>query len=149
VESEEKQSFGIINFPDPNHEEAPISYCPECQANDVQSILKPRILMPGETKPRDYDLWRQCWICGLIVPRYELKKESKIKDIVEVSDNPWDQGKSAPGLGNKRKRKQNEMQRLKDRIEQEKDLDVKQELKKGNIVEIIESATSAEERTSF
>jgi hypothetical protein len=44
------------------------------------------------------------------------------------------------GLGNKRKkyRHQNKFEKIKERIEKEKDEDVKRQLRKGNTVEIIE-----------
>ncbi|CAN5499565.1 hypothetical protein BH18THE1_BH18THE1_10170 [soil metagenome] len=41
-------------------------------------------------------------------------------------------------LSNKRKKKQNKFEKIKERIEKEKDPDVRAELKKGNTVEIIE-----------
>jgi transcription antitermination factor NusG len=65
-----------------------------------------------------------------------------LQDFVEVSDNQFDQGKSVVGLGNKKKlnRFQREGQRLLDRIEKEKDEDIKRQLKKGNIVKIIEDS---------
>jgi hypothetical protein len=97
-------------------------------------------MISGDTRKRDYDDWRQCHICGLIVPRYELKKESKTKDIVEVTDNSWDQGKNIVGLGNKKHKKENKFEQRRKEIEKEKDLDIKQELKKGNIVTIIEDS---------
>jgi hypothetical protein len=55
-----------------------------------------------------------------------------LQDFVEVSDNQFDQGTSIVGLGNKKKpnRFQREGQRLPDRIEKEKDEDIKRELKK-------------------
>jgi hypothetical protein len=68
------------------------------------------------------------------------KKESMLQDFVETSDNPFDSGKSIVGLGNKkpRNRYQKERQRLLERIEKEKDPDIRAGLKTGNIVEIIE-----------
>jgi len=72
--------------------------------------------------------------CGTIVPIYEAKKESMIKDFVEPSNDPFDQGKTIIGLGNKKKKTafQKERQRQKDRIDKEKDPDIKRELRKGN-----------------
>jgi hypothetical protein len=63
-----------------------------------------------------------------------------LKDLVETSRNPFDQGKSIVGLDNKIKKtpRQKEKQKLKERIEQEKDEDIKRELRKGNIVNIIQ-----------
>ena len=68
------------------------------------------------------------------------KKESKLKDFVETSRNPFDQSKSIVGLDNKIKKtpRQKEKQKLKERIEQEKDENIKRELRKGNIVNIIQ-----------
>ena len=63
-----------------------------------------------------------------------------MKDFVATSSNPFDQGKSIVGLDNKIKKtpRQKEKQKLKERIEQEKDEDIKRELRKGNIVNIIQ-----------
>jgi len=65
-----------------------------------------------------------------------------LQDFVETSSNPFDQGKSITGIGNKVKKTpfKKQMQKLKDRIEQEKDEDIKRELRRGNIVTIIEDA---------
>jgi hypothetical protein len=61
---------------------------------------------------------------------------------VEPSSNRFDQGKIITGLDNKRKKTpiQKQRQKLKDRIEQEKDQDIKRVLSKGNIVQIIEDS---------
>jgi len=63
-----------------------------------------------------------------------------LQDFVETSSNPFDSGKTIIGLGNKRKRSryQTERERLLDRIDNEKDEDIKKELKQGNEVNIIE-----------
>lgn len=55
---------------------------------------------------------------------------------METSTNPFDQGKSLVGLGNKVEKTpfKKQRQKLNDRIEQEKDEDIKSELCKGNIV---------------
>jgi hypothetical protein len=42
----------------------------------------------------------------------------------------WDQGKNITGLGNKNRKKENKFEKLRKEIEKEKDLDIKQELKK-------------------
>ena len=80
--------------------------------------------------------------CGQVVPVYETKKESKLQDFVEVSDNPFNAVQSITGLGNKRPKTsyQKQRQRVLDRIEKEKDPDIKRELRKGNLVEIIENS---------
>ena len=72
-----------------------------------------------------------------------LKKiVSKLKDFVETSTNPFDQGENIVGLDNKIKKtpSQKQRQKLLYRIEKEKDEDIKRELRRGNLVEIIEGA---------
>ncbi|MFN2434586.1 MAG: hypothetical protein ABR515_04335 [Nitrososphaeraceae archaeon] len=57
------------------------------------------------------------------------RKKAKLQDFVEVSSNPFNQGKSIVGLGNKKAKipYQRERQRLFKRIEIEKDEDIKRE----------------------
>jgi hypothetical protein len=59
-----------------------------------------------------------------------------LQDFAETSTNPFDQGKSLVGLGNKVKKTpfKKQRQKLNDRIEQEKDEDIKSEPRKGKIV---------------
>ncbi len=69
-----------------------------------------------------------------------LKKESEISSDFTATDDPSDIGGSIVGLGNKRRLtpREKEMQSLRDRIDAEPDEDIKNELRKGNTVEIIE-----------
>ena len=76
-----------------SEDEQTISYCPHCEQYGFKQVLGPRILMKGEPIPRDHDQWLQCRSCGIIIPIYEVKKESKLQDFVETSDNPFNQGK--------------------------------------------------------
>lgn len=78
---------------DGSEDEQTISYCPHCEQYGFKQVLGPRILMKGEPIPRDHDQWLQCRSCGIIIPIYEVKKESKLQDFVETSDNPFNQGK--------------------------------------------------------
>ena len=121
-------------------EEKKISYCPHCLEFEFKEPLGPRILLKGESKPTDYDQWLQCLACGNIYPIYEAKIESKLQDFIEVSDNPFDIGQTIVGLGNKVKktRHQKELQTLRNKIDYERDEDIKKEFKKGYTVEIIE-----------
>lgn len=97
----------------------------------------------GAKIPHDHDKWKQCHECGTIVPIYEVKKESRLVDFVETSDNPFDDVGTIIGLGNRRNKLssiQKERQKLLERIDQEKDEDIKRELRRGNIVQIIEDS---------
>ena len=124
-------------------EEKPISFCPRCKKYNFRSVLQERVYKPDEPIPSDSEKWKQCHECSQIIPIYELKKESKLKDfVVEPSSNPFDSGKQIVGLDNKIKKtpRQKERQKQKERIEKEKDEDIKRELRKGNIVQVIEDS---------
>ena len=129
-----------IRILDSQHDGESISYCQRCLKFNIYSILQERVYLPDEPIPHDHELWKQCHTCGQIVPIYETKRESKLQDFVEVSDNPFDSGQSITGLRNKKPKSSYEKQRQKllERIDKGKDEDIKRELRKGNSVEIIE-----------
>jgi hypothetical protein len=62
-----------------------------------------------------------------------MKQRWSLKNVVEPSNNPFDEGRIITGLGNKRKKSHYQTQREKilERIEKEKDSDIRAELKKG------------------
>lgn len=132
-----KKGIGIIE----DEPDRPlIRYCPSCLEAGFYSLLGPKIIMKGEPVPTDYDKWLQCLGCGRVFPIYEGKIESKLHDFVETSTDPFDNGKKVVGLGNKKKsnRREKEREKLLERIDEEKEEDIKEALRKGNIVEIIE-----------
>jgi hypothetical protein len=98
-----------------------------------------RILQKDEPIPPDYYEFRQCHICALILPIYETKKESKIKDTIETTRNPFEDSKNAITPVHDGK-KENKFEKLRKEIEKEKDPDIKLELKSGNTVTIIEDS---------
>lgn len=103
-------------------EKEPISYCPFCLEHGFYELLGSRILKPNELTPEDYDQWRSCTGCGRTIPIYEQKFESEIEDVIESVDNPYDMGPTVLGNENrKRKGRKTDMQRMKERIEKEKD----------------------------
>ena len=82
----------IIDFNEgDDNDDEKISYCKHCLEYNLKVPLKNRIYPNNEPIPVDHENYRQCHECGLIVPVYELEKESSIKDVVETSDNPFDQ----------------------------------------------------------
>ena len=68
--------------------------------------------------------------------------EEKIKGIIETINNPFDNEEHVTLLGNKKKKTERERERQKilDRIEGEKDEDLKEVLRHGNTVEIIQGS---------
>jgi hypothetical protein len=67
-----------------------IRYCPHCLEYEIHNKLQPRILKKCEIKPPDYDEFIQCYECGNVFPIHETHFESKIKDSVETTDNPFE-----------------------------------------------------------
>ena len=49
-------------------------------------FLGPVILQKNESVPHDYDQWKQCYRCGRKYATSEVKRESKIDDIVDVEE---------------------------------------------------------------
>ena len=56
----------------------------------IHNKLQRRILKKGEVKPPDYDMFIQCYSCGNIFPIYETFTDSKIRDFLETTDNPFE-----------------------------------------------------------
>jgi hypothetical protein len=67
--------------------------CPMCEKRGYLVQLGPKILMPGETRPEDYDQFLQCPTCYWICPIYEIPKEETIKNSIETVESPFDSGK--------------------------------------------------------
>ena len=94
-------------------------------------MLGPRILKPNEQVP-------EIMINGKVVHIYEQKFDSGIEEVVECVDNPHDTGQTILGNENKkRSERKSGMQKLKQRIERERDDDIKRGLRIGNIVKIL------------
>ena len=98
-----------------------------------------RILRKGEIKPPDYDDFIQCYECGNIYPIHETFTESKIKDSVQTSSNPFENEPiflSTDSRATERKKGIKRKSRF--HTEEYEDPEIQAELKKGNIVQIIE-----------
>jgi hypothetical protein len=104
------------------------SYCKHCLEYGFKVPLKNRIYQ-NEPISSDHEQWRQCHECGLIVPVYELQKESEIKDVVETVDNPFDIGKSFLGIDSRSARRK--MKKKKELFGDINDPDLKRELASG------------------
>jgi len=65
-------------------------FCPECLIRGYQNSLGHKILIGNEPRPADYENWYECAACGLILHYVEIPKQESIKDMVETSDNPYE-----------------------------------------------------------
>lgn len=139
-----RKEVRVIEDPDDFDEDNPESrvlLCPHCIEFGFKELLRHKILMRGEKPAKDYNDWCQCVSrCGKIFQMYQVKVEGILTETIEVVSNPFDEDKNIVGLGNKEKktRRQRERQELLDRIEEEKDPEIKTELMKGYTVNVIE-----------
>ena len=119
----------FIDFSE-KEDEKPKSYCRKCREYGFLVELKNRIYLDNQPTPADHENWKMCYECGLIVPIYEIEKESRLKDVIETSENPFDSGKDFLGVDNRkaRKKKQRDRERELDHI---KDDDLRRELASG------------------
>ncbi len=116
-----------------------ISYCEDCLKVKILSPLKHRIYLDENgkiTNPGpDSNKWRQCWTCGIIVGAYEAKQEAALDTLTKPRDNPFKFGNSPVHTGESRKfdrsGKTQHKRKFKQDLEQYKEEDIKQALKKG------------------
>lgn len=124
-----KHFAGIIS----NQSEESKSFCPRCEKRNHLSLLQPKIIEdPSKPLPSDYDQFKQCYRCGLIVPIYNVRHEGSVYSDLEIVDNPFDQGKAIV-TGPKTDLK-TRVKRVTNRRSKHPDKEVQKELDKGNIV---------------
>ncbi len=108
---------------------------------NVRSVLGNRIYFPDKSGdiviPPDTDNWRQCYECGSIYPRYNVKQESELVDVVEALHNPHGFGNGViVGVGEAHKFDRTGMRQYKRKRKQDlsyiKDDDLRRELEKGS-----------------
>ena len=144
IQRKHKEVFGIINS---DTEDQTTSYCTRCYDYDgSMEVLGDRLYLPNETIPNkeERDRWLQCSCCGIIVPKYSAKTESKLQDVTESSTNPFDDGNYVIGLDNRLPRNSRERQREKllDEISKEPDAQIRQARLRGLQVEMIEDSNT-------
>ncbi len=126
-----KDKVDILEDSDADSE---IAFCRYCQVNfNEHNPLGPR----KDYEERDKDLWRQCTVCNKIFPVYEVKYEGKLRGLIDADQtaNPFEQTKNAiVGFSNKDHRP-SEKERLRKRIKEERDPEVRELLKQGIEIE--------------
>jgi hypothetical protein len=123
-------------------DENPLKLCPNCLEHGSMGVLGPRLLLPNETKTSDWDQFLSCESCYTVVPIYEAKIRSQIEDFSELTENPFKEGSNILGLGNKQGAETDiQKERRKQLEEADKasdEIEIKQALRKGLIVDIIQ-----------
>ena len=116
-----------------------VSYCQDCEKVKVLSPLRNRIYLDENgkiTNPGpDADKWKQCWTCGLIVGVYEAKQEVELDTLTKPRDNPFKFKSGLVETGESRKvdrsGRTQRKKKFKQDLEQYKEEDVKEALRKG------------------
>jgi hypothetical protein len=117
-----------------------VSYCNNCLEVGILLPLKHRIYLDdnGNITNRGPDAknWRQCWKCGVIVGVYEAKQEAELTSLTEPGDNPFKFNKGQVRSGESRKfdrtGKTQHRRKFQQDLEQYKEEDIKQALRKGS-----------------
>ncbi len=117
-----------------------VSYCVDCEKVKVLSPLRHRIYLDEDgkiTNPGpDADKWRQCWTCGVVVAAYEAKQEVELDTLTEPRDNPFkfksgevytEESRKIDRTGKTQRKK-----KMKQDVEQYKEQDIKEALRKGS-----------------
>jgi hypothetical protein len=87
-ESETGKFFAFVDFT-ADDDIGRIRLCPHCLEYEIHNKLGPKIKKKGEPRAPDADQWLSCYQCGNTFPVHQTFTESKIKDSVETTDNPF------------------------------------------------------------
>ena len=117
-----------------------VSYCQDCLNVKILSPLKHRIYLDENgniTNPGpDAQKWRMCWTCGLIVGVYQAKPEVELDTLTEPRDNPlkFKSGEVMTEESRKvdRSDETQHKRKFKQDLEQYKEEDVKEALRRGS-----------------
>jgi transcription elongation factor Elf1 len=128
--------YGFVDF---NADDVgKIRECPHCLEYEIHNKLQPRILKKDEVRPPDYDEFIQCYECGNIFGIHETHFESKIKDSVETTDNPFEGNESIfLSTDNRKTQRRKGKHKSKFKVGEHEDVEIEAEIRKGKIVNIL------------
>jgi hypothetical protein len=119
----------IVDF-NADGDEGRVRYCPHCESFGFKYKLGAKMLKHGEKPAPDHDQWLSCYECGNTFPRHETFVNSKIKDSVETTDNPFENENTILGVDSRadqrRKGRKPKSKRLK--TEENEDPDIQREI---------------------
>ena len=128
-----KPVFTFIDYSEDTEDD--LNYCPKCERVNVKSRLGPRIYEDNKPLPYDYDQWMQCYRCGHIEPIYGVRDEPKYGPAVERPITPFD----VVGSEFQSVKKRSSKKRVpRNKLHDEQDKDILQEMKGGKSVNIIQ-----------
>ena len=131
--------FAFIDF-NADGSEGKIRECPHCLKYELHNKLGAKIKKKGEPSAPDDQLYLSCYDCGNTFPIHETFTESKIKDSVETTDNPFENESvflSTDSRATERRKGKKRKGRFAHKQEHE-DPEIQAEINKGNTVRIIQ-----------
>ena len=141
-----RRTENAVIFSSSGHDKEKVSYCDDCLKVKILSPLRNRLYLDENgniTSPApDSKSWKQCWTCGLIVPIFEVKIEAGLDAITESRKNPFKNENEIVTEESRKFRTGNtyKKKKFKQDLEQYKEEDIKQALKKGqNLISYHES----------
>ena len=126
-----RDRIDVLEDSDPDSK---ITYCRFCMVNfHLKHPLGPR----KDYYERDADLWLQCYECWRIYPIYEAKYEGKLHGLIEAEQthNPFEKIQSDVVGFDNRDYRPSEKERLRKKIRDEHDPDVRELLRQGYTIE--------------
>lgn len=85
----DKIKVGIVSGDDEDRK-----YCGHCLEFGFRNKLGVLIVKEGEQRAPDWPNWLQCWTCGKVYPRHEVKQEQELTGFAEPSDDPFESNSS-------------------------------------------------------
>jgi MinD superfamily P-loop ATPase len=123
------RSYSEEEFTEYDEEELITINCPMCEKRGYLVQLGPKILMPNEPRPDDYDQWLECPTCGWLCPIHEIPKEETIKDTIEKQESPFEDKFKLTCAHKRRKSNTRKIVRhIKKNIRQTNDPDINREI---------------------
>ena len=115
---------------DYSEEEIETSWCPMCKKRGYLVQLGPKILMPNEPRPDDYDHWLECSNCMWLCPIHIIPDEATVKDAIKKQETPFESKPNVESAHKRRKSKTREVSRhINKHIRKTKDPEIAQAIK--------------------
>jgi rubredoxin len=102
-------------------------YCPDCEKRGYLVLLGPRILMPNEPRPDDYEDWYECPKCYFVHHYVEIPAKEEIKNAIELQDSPYED-KTKLASAHKRRTKKKVVRHINKHIRKTNDPDIQREI---------------------
>jgi hypothetical protein len=117
--------------------EGKVRFCPHCESFGFKHKLGAKILKHEEKPAPDHDQWLSCYECYNTFPRHQTFVNSKIKDSVETTDNPFENESTVLSMESRAtQRKKGKGRKSRFANYQNEDPDIQRDLDKGILLTV-------------